>query len=79
MRFIIPFIITLAVLVPSSYGDMYKWVDDKGTVHFTDDLSNIPEDYRLDVEIRSPKKETPAPQPSEMSKPSSSIPMESAA
>jgi clan AA aspartic protease (TIGR02281 family) len=76
MKFIIPFIMMLAVLVPSSYGDMYKWVDEKGTVHFTDDLSNIPENYRPEVEIRNPTKETSAPQPREISKPSSSIPME---
>jgi len=75
MKFIIPFVIMLAVLVPSSYGDMYKWVDDRGTVHFTDDLSNIPENYRPDVEIRKPKEETIPPQPREIPKPSSSIPM----
>ena len=73
MKFIIPFIIVLAVVVPSSYGDMYKWVDDKGTVHFTDDLSTIPENYRPDVETRKPTKEAPAPQRKELSKPSSSI------
>jgi len=76
MRFIIPVIITLAVLVPFSYGDMYKWVDEKGTVHFTDDLSSIPENYRPEVEIRNPTKGTSTPQPSEISKPSSSIPIE---
>ena len=79
MKFVIPFIIMLAVLVPSSYGDMYKWVDEKGTVHFTDDLSNIPEDYRPEVETRNPTKETSAPEtkdkstfspPSEAPKPS---------
>ena len=74
MKVIIPFVIMLAVLVPCSYGDTYKWVDDKGTVHFTDNLSNIPEDYRPDVEIRNPAKETPAPQPREISKPSTVIP-----
>jgi predicted aspartyl protease len=58
MRFIVPLIIMmLAVLVPSSYGEMYKWVDEKGVVHFTDDLSNIPEKYREDAETRKPAKE----------------------
>jgi clan AA aspartic protease (TIGR02281 family) len=57
MRFIIPLIIMLAVWVPSSYGEMYKWVDEKGVVHFTDDLSNIPEKYREDAETRKPSKE----------------------
>ena len=63
MRFVVPLIILLAVLVPSSYGDMYKWVDDKGVVHFTDDLSNIPEKYREDAETRKSPKETSTPQP----------------
>jgi clan AA aspartic protease (TIGR02281 family) len=52
MRFIILTFILLAVMVPSSYGEMYKWVDEKGTVHFTDDLSKIPEKYRSDAETR---------------------------
>jgi aspartyl protease family protein len=39
-------------MAPSSYGEMYKWVDEKGTVHFTDDLSKIPEKYRPEAETR---------------------------
>lgn len=30
----------------NSYGDMYKYMDDKGTPSFTDDLKNIPQKYR---------------------------------
>ena len=63
MRFLVPFIILLAVLAPSSYGQMYKWVDDKGVVHFTDDVSNIPEKYRDDAETRKSPKGTSTPQP----------------
>lgn len=62
MRLIILLIMWLAVFVPSSYGEMYKWVDEKGTVHFTDDLSSIPEKYRQDAETRKPSAETSAPQ-----------------
>ena len=65
MRFVIPLIVMLAVLVPCSYGEMYKWVDEKGTVHFTDDLSTIPEKYREDAETRKSSKETSTPQPRE--------------
>lgn len=69
MKLIVPFIIMmLAVLVPSSYGDMYKWVDEEGTVHFTDDLSTIPEKYREDVESLKLLKETSTPHPQEMFK-----------
>jgi clan AA aspartic protease (TIGR02281 family) len=71
MRGIIPLVILLVVLAPASYGEMYKWMDEKGTVHFTDDLSNIPEKYRENAETRKPTKETSAPQPREISEPSS--------
>jgi len=69
MRVIIPLVIilVLAVIVPSSYGEMYKWVDEKGTVHFTDDLSNIPEKYREDAETRKPSKEIRPPEMEEKS------------
>ena len=70
MRSVITLIVMLAVLVPYSYGEMYRWVDEKGTVHFTDDLSNIPEKYREDAETRKPSKETPIPQPQQKSEPS---------
>jgi clan AA aspartic protease (TIGR02281 family) len=61
LRFLLLFIM-MAVLVPSSHGEMYKWVDEKGTVHFTDDLSSIPEKYRQDAETRKPSKEGSVPQ-----------------
>ena len=63
MKFFLLIFILLAGLVPSSYGEMYKWVDEKGTVHFTDDLSSIPEKYRQDAETRKPPKEISTPQP----------------
>jgi clan AA aspartic protease (TIGR02281 family) len=63
-------IIILVFLVPSSYGEMYKWVDEKGSVHFTDDLSNIPEKYREEAETRKPPQETSTPKPQDKSKPS---------
>jgi clan AA aspartic protease (TIGR02281 family) len=61
MPFIILSFILLIVMVPSSYGEMYKWVDEKGTVHFTDDLSKIPEKYRPDAETRKPTIEISTP------------------
>jgi clan AA aspartic protease (TIGR02281 family) len=75
MRIIIfTIVIILAVLVSASYGEMYKWVDEKGTVHFTDDLSKIPEKYREDAETRRPSKEILSPEVEEKS--SSSPPSE---
>ncbi len=73
MRFLTLFtVVVLTLSVPSSYGQTYKWVDDKGTVHFTDDLSTIPEKHREGAETRKPPKETPAPQPQE--RPKASLP-----
>ena len=36
-------LLTIPFLV---HAEVYKWIDDKGDVHFTDDYSNIPEKYR---------------------------------
>jgi len=57
------FLTVLIFLAVPCYGQMYKWVDEKGTVHFTDDLSKIPERYRPEAETRKPPKETKKPSP----------------
>ena len=32
--------------IPDAFpGEIYRWKDDQGTIHFTDDLSKIPEQY----------------------------------
>jgi len=36
-------LLTIPFLV---HAEVYKWIDDKGDVHFTDDYSKIPEKYR---------------------------------
>ena len=59
------------------YAEMYKWVDEKGTVHFADDPSRIPEKYRRDAESRSTPKETPSPKSQEKPEPRSSVPQSS--
>ncbi len=50
-------ILFLIVLMSPVYGEMYKWVDEKGTLHFADDLSKVPEKYRPDAEMRKEVKE----------------------
>jgi clan AA aspartic protease (TIGR02281 family) len=41
-------------------AELYKWIDEKGNIHFTDDDSKIPEKYRTDAESRKvPKEATP--------------------
>jgi len=70
MRLLLLCIIILGGWAASGYGEMYKWVDEKGAVHFTDDLSNIPEKYREETETRKPPKESSTPKPQEKSNPS---------
>jgi clan AA aspartic protease (TIGR02281 family) len=69
-------ILVLAILIgifSVAFGQMYKWVDEKGTVHFTDDLSKIPEKYRTGVESRKTPKETSPPPPLPEAEPMSPV------
>ena len=43
--------------VSLSYAQVYKWVDDSGTVHFTDDPAKVPEKYWGRVEEKETIKE----------------------
>ena len=47
--------------VSASAQEFYRWVDEKGAVHFTDNLHSVPEKYRNQIERR---KYTPAQEPS---------------
>ena len=41
------FVILFIVFVSGfSFAEVYKWVDDRGAVHFTDDVTQVPEKYR---------------------------------
>jgi len=43
----ISFLLTLIILSPNTaQAKMYKWVDDQGKIHFTDNKLNIPPKYR---------------------------------
>jgi clan AA aspartic protease (TIGR02281 family) len=53
----IPSLVILILFVTPCYGEMYKWVDEKGTLHFADDLSKVPEKYRSDAEMRKAPQE----------------------
>ena len=46
---------------PSRAKDVYKWVDEKGTVHFSEDESNVPEKYRDQLEKKSLPEEPKKP------------------
>ena len=46
-------VILLFLFVPMPFsfsGELYRWTDEKGTIHFNDDVSNIPEPYSNRVE-----------------------------
>jgi len=43
--------------------EVYRWVDEKGMVHFTDDLTLVPEKYRDQIQLKVPSKELPSSQP----------------
>jgi clan AA aspartic protease (TIGR02281 family) len=58
-------ILILVAFASPIYGEMYKWVDEKGTLHFADDLSKVPEKYRTDAEIRKVPKEISTPETKE--------------
>jgi len=56
-------IIAFLLIYPSfAYGDIYRWVDDLDTIHYTDDVTNIPAPFRGKAErvIREGPKPTEA-------------------
>jgi len=62
-------IIIIAGLLLSSavaWGqEIYRWVDEKGTVHFADDLTLVPEKYQDQVQKKiAPRETSPTPLPS---------------
>ena len=61
MLFILVGMITLPLIAGGQ--EIYQWVDEKGTVHFTDDFGQIPEKYQDQVKEKKTPPE-PAPSPS---------------
>ena len=59
----------LGVLCPSSgHAEVYKWIDKRGTVHYTDDPEQLPEPYRSQAlkelgERLKKQQEEPQPNP----------------
>jgi chromosome segregation ATPase len=50
MKRILFIILTLFFIVGISFAEVYKWVDEKGLVCFTDDILQVPEKYRSHIE-----------------------------
>lgn len=66
-------ILCMFVLSGLAHGELYKWVDEKGTVHFTDDLSQVPMAHRPGTEVKKTVKETPLPNEGKPSPPIPSV------
>ncbi|MEI9475452.1 MAG: DUF4124 domain-containing protein, partial [Deltaproteobacteria bacterium] len=69
--FLLFFIFFLTPSVSFS-AEIYRWTDEKGTIHFTDDPTNIPERYSKQGEqIYTPEEKTgnlqPPPKPDDRS------------
>ena len=69
MRHFLLFLILCVGIALPGYGEMFKWVDEKGTIHFADDLSNVPARYRSDAEKRTAPSEAPGSEVKEKSAP----------
>ena len=54
-------LILLLVYCPAPAKEVYKWVDEKGTVHFSEDESSVPEKYREQIEKKSVPEEAKGP------------------
>ncbi len=65
-RAIILFYFLSILAVSTAKGqEIYQWVDEKGTIHFTDDLTLVPEKFRDQVHRkRLPQEPSPSPSPS---------------
>ena len=54
-------VLTLSVWMANGQ-EIYRWVDEKGTIHFADDFTLVPEKYRDQIQKRkSSEKFTPEP------------------
>jgi hypothetical protein len=62
IKFILMAVLTLFIGVyPSQAKEVYKWVDEKGTIHFAEDESSVPEEYRDQLEKKSLKEDSKTP------------------
>jgi hypothetical protein len=50
MKWILVAILSTFLISQLSFAEIYKWVDEKGVVHFTDDMTQVPEKYRPKAE-----------------------------
>ena len=60
MRSVFIVLVLTVLVVGAQAADVYKWVDDKGVVNFTDDYNKIPPAYRNQIKLEGREVEPPA-------------------
>ena len=55
-------LLAVALLPGVAVAQMYRWVDDRGTVHYTEGLDSVPERYRAQARPLHFPKPPPAPE-----------------
>jgi len=55
-------IFSLSLIFQTAHAEIYKWVDEKGTVNFTEDPATIPEKYRDKVKSRTTEEDLMSPE-----------------
>jgi polyribonucleotide nucleotidyltransferase len=55
-------ILSLSLFFQTVHAEIFKWVDEKGTVHFTEDPATIPEKYREKVKSRMTEEDLMSPE-----------------
>jgi flagellar biosynthesis GTPase FlhF len=62
LRTFFTILFSLLLIVTFTYAEIFKWVDEKGTVHFTEDPSTIPEKYRDSIKSRTTEEDLMSPE-----------------
>lgn len=62
MVILMTIISSLLFISQLSHAEIYKWVDEKGTVHFTEDPATIPEKYRDKANSRTTEEDLMTPE-----------------
>ncbi len=54
MKAIFLLVVMMMLTIYVDAQEIYRWVDEKGTIHFADDFTLVPERYRNQIEKRAP-------------------------
>ena len=60
---VVVLVATLLIFSGSAIGAVYSWVDDQGTMNFTEDYGSIPKKYRKKAKVVGGDEEEPAAEP----------------